>query len=100
MHPPPGVESANILIAERAYEAIVGFLVGRGMIVSRATRLVEDLGLDSQDIVHLILEVEAALGGELSDNALVLFVECPVGEICSRLPEVCLSLTRVLPESE
>jgi len=66
----------------KAFERL---LTLRGMTFSPASRLIADLGLDSQDLVAIVLEFEAILGRELDEDILTVFVNSTVGEICTRL---------------
>jgi acyl carrier protein len=60
-------------------------LTVRGFRFSPGCRLVEDLGMDSQALVSLVLDVEGVLERELNDNTLSLFIECTLGQICTHL---------------
>ena len=50
-------------------------------------RLMDDLGMDSYDVVSLIIEVEAAFNAEFDEEIQVLFAEATMGEICARLAQ-------------
>jgi acyl carrier protein len=67
-------------------EALIGqALALRNVRFTRDSRLIADLGLDSYDVVSLIIEIESQLGTELDDEVQAVFVQGTVGEICKRL---------------
>ena len=57
----------------------------RGISYSPNSRLVEDLGLDSQDLLGMVMELETILDRELDDTTLLMFARSPLGEISARL---------------
>jgi acyl carrier protein len=67
-------------------EALIGeALALRKFRFTRNSRLIADLGMDSYDVVSLIIELEAVLGTELDEEVQAVFVQGTIGEICQRL---------------
>jgi acyl carrier protein len=67
-------------------EGVIGqALALRNRRFDRDMRLIADLGMDSYDVVSLIIEIESVLGTELDDEHQALFVQATIGEICQRL---------------
>jgi acyl carrier protein len=57
----------------------------RGVSYSPNKLILVDLGLDSQDLVGLILEFERILDQELDDSMILMFAQSPLSEISERL---------------
>jgi acyl carrier protein len=51
------------------------------------SRLIADLGMDSFDLVRLIIDIEAALDIELDEATQAFFAEGSVREICARVAQ-------------
>jgi acyl carrier protein len=68
-------------------DALGPLLALRSLAWTADSRLVDDLGMDSYDVVSLILDLEAVLGRELDEALQVVLIEASVGEICARLAD-------------
>jgi|HubBroStandDraft_4_1064222.scaffolds.fasta_scaffold772853_2 acyl carrier protein len=68
-------------------EVLTSALALRNLPFRAEGRLIDDLGMDSYDVVSLIIEVEAAFNAEFDEEIHVLFAEATMGEICARLAQ-------------
>ncbi len=55
--------------------------------VTEATKI-SDLGIDSLDLMDLVIEAEEKIGGELSEEVITSLKEKTVGEIIKELEKV------------
>ncbi|CAM9117572.1 phosphopantetheine-binding protein [Mycoplasma todarodis] len=55
--------------------------------VTEATKI-SDLGIDSLDLMDLVIEAEEQIGGELSEEVITSLKEKTVGEIIKELEKV------------
>jgi len=73
--------------AERIEAVIAEALALRNLSFDREARLIADLGMDSYDVVSLIIEIEAVLDTEFDEDTQVFFIEGSLGEISDRLAQ-------------
>ena len=73
--------------AERIEAVIAEALALRNLSFTREARLIADLGMDSYDVVSLIIEIEAVLDTEFDEDTQVFFIEGSLGEISDRLAQ-------------
>lgn len=71
--------------SDRIVELLAAMLEVRGLSYSPSSRLIADLGLDSQDLLGMVLELEATLDRELDDSILLMFAQAPLGDISAAL---------------
>jgi acyl carrier protein len=70
---------------DEIYAVFKGLQKFQGKILTPDSRLVGDLGMDSQDLVGLVLEFETVLNRQMDEDLLMVFIDFTVGEICARL---------------
>ena len=68
-------------------QALDNLLRLRNVSYSMGSRLIDDLGMDSYEVVALMIELETILDRELDEGMQVFFAESTVGEICARLAD-------------
>ena len=73
------------MAAERIEAVIAQALALRKLRYTPDSRLIADLGMDSYDVVSLIIEIEAMLDTEFDEDTQVFFIEGSLGQICERL---------------
>ncbi len=69
-------------------EQIIKTLEANTKVKVSATTKISDLGIDSLDLMDLIMEAEEKIGGELSENVITSLKDKTVGEIVKELEKV------------
>jgi acyl carrier protein len=66
-------------------QAFTEALDRRGVVYAENLKLVEDAGMDSYDLVSVILEMEEVMDVAIDDDTQMLFSEASLSNICDRL---------------